>query len=177
MELGAGLCLPVAGVGVDYNETRPNTRAVSVVRGLIFATIFDVKSYPTTSHCTFTSSDPELQHYRGGPWVSGDGGLTWRWLLRDHVSGSVTYTQARLRCPGVSQTYSTTNFPQMAVDPSQPTEHIFLGGWGASVQGLTELQDGSWTYWDECGAPSSASTHGNINITTFINHHPSFSNI
>ena len=48
--VGAGLCLPVAGVGVDYNETRPNTRAVSVVRGLIFATIFDVKSYPTTSH-------------------------------------------------------------------------------------------------------------------------------
>jgi hypothetical protein len=163
--IGAGLCLPVAGAGADYNETRSNTRATAVVDGRIFVTVFDVKSFPTTSHCSFTYNDPELLHYRGGPWVSEDGGFRWRWLFRDARNGSATYPKARLRCPGVSDGYSTTNFPQMAIDPAAPTEHIFLGGWGSSAQGLTELRGGHWNYWDECGAPSSASTHGNINIT------------
>jgi hypothetical protein len=100
--------------------------------------------------------------------VSADQGMTWRWLFRD-ADGAASYTNARLRCPGVSQTYSTTNFPAIAVDPAQPTEHILLGGWGAAAQGLTALRDGKWKYWNACGAPTQASNSGNINISKDAN--------
>jgi hypothetical protein len=164
----AGLaCLPIAGKGADWNETRPNTRQVVISGGLVFVTIFDVKAHPAANNkpCTFTLTDPNLEHFRGGPWVSDDGGYSFRWLFKA-VDGRASYTAARLRCPGISSSYSTTNFPAMAVDPEESTGHVVLGGWGASAQGLTVLRNGTWRYWNDCGANSSAPNGGNLNIST-----------
>ena len=161
-------CLPIAGSGPDWNETHPNARSVVVAPGgLVFATIFDVKSHPASHNksCTFTQDDPTLQYFRGGPYVSADGGFSWRWLFRG-ADGVANYTAARLRCPGVPVSYSTTNFPAIAVDPAQPTDHMLLGGWGAAAQGLTALRDGQWRYWNDCGAPTAASNSGNLPINT-----------
>lgn len=96
-------CLPIAGAGADWNETHPNTRQVVVSAGLVFVTVFDVKAHPADvdKPCTFTLNDPTLKHYRGGPWVSSDGGFSFRWLFKA-AQGRANFTAARLRCPGVS---------------------------------------------------------------------------
>ena len=164
---GPAACLPIAGSGADYNESRPNTRSVVVSGGLVFVTVFDMKAHPAANNtpCAFTLEDPTLEHFRGGPWVSEDGGYSFRWLFKD-LGGRASYTAARLRCPGVSPSYSTTNFPALAVNPADPKGHVVLGGWGASAQGLTVLRDGKWRYWNDCGENSSAPSGGNLNIST-----------
>jgi hypothetical protein len=103
--------------------------------------------------CGFVWNDPNLTQYRGGPYVSDDGGVSFSWLFG---MPSSTYNAAALRCPGVAVDYSTTNFPWIAVDPTN-TDHLYLGGWGGG-QGLHELVNSSWINWDACPIAGAAAT-------------------
>jgi hypothetical protein len=77
----------------------------------------------------------------GGPWVSDDGGVGFASIFRE-----TGFRGAELRCPGVSVEYSTSNFPNVIVDPDD-TEHLWLAGWGPSGQGLHELLPKSNRSW------------------------------
>jgi hypothetical protein len=180
-------CLPI---NAQQSETHPNTASVVVAAGKVFVTVFDTAEAsegllgPCQGGAT-TRPDPMLRQYRGGPWMSQDGGRSFVQLFRVHP-----FRGASLRCPGVSCHYSTPNvsdraaqwppihdshafaaavlrwlagsrpavavacvqYPNMEVDPADPS-HLFLGGWGSAGpgQGITELVDGHWVYWDWCG--------------------------
>ena len=146
-------CLPI---NAKQNETHPNTATVTVTGGKVFVTIFDTSEADPAllGQCTGggeVRTDPSLKQYRGGAWMSEDGGVSFIHLFR-----TFPFTGAALRCPGVSVHYSTPNFPNVEVDPADPT-HLFLGGWGSAGpgQGLHELVGGKWIYWDWCGGNSS----------------------
>lgn len=136
-------CLPINS---QQNETHPNTRTAAIVNGLLFLSLWDNSEADVAAgvQCVHTHPDPDLKTFRGGPYVSDDGGVTFRWLFN-----TSSFKGAELRCPGVSVEYSTTNFPWLAVDPAD-SSHIFLGGW-AAAQGLHELvSSGSWINWNTC---------------------------
>ena len=129
------------------------TVGTAVISGRkLFVTIFDNAAAPEDAdECNFTRPDPDLKHYRGGPYVSSDGGVTFESLFERH-----SFTGVVIRCPGVSPRYSTSNFINIAVDPHDP-DHLFLGGWGAG-QGVHELRTGKWVYWDACNSTSGPSS-------------------
>ena len=115
-------CLPV---NFNQNETHPIIATVTVSSGMIFVTLFDTSEADVgvLGQCTGgeTCRDPKLQQYTGGPWMSSDGGVSFLYLFRQYP-----FTGAALRCPGIACEYSTTNFPNIEVDPTDAS-HIFLG--------------------------------------------------
>jgi hypothetical protein len=140
-------CLPVT---TQANRTHPNVRTVIAVDRptdtsgarnsssssggstdpLIFVTLWDEGWFDCAGG---TFADPNLTRFRGGPWVSADGGLSFRSLFAQPTP----FPNASLRCAGQPATYLSSNWPQMAVDPTDPG-HVLLAGWGAGGQGLHE---------------------------------------
>jgi hypothetical protein len=125
-------CLPLNS---KQNETHPNIATVTVSSEKIFVTLFDTSEADVglLGQCTGTETrqDPKLKQYTGGPWMSSDGGVSFIYLFRQYP-----FNGAALRCPGVACEYSTPNFPNIEVDPTDDS-HIFLGTWhpvcGASL--------------------------------------------
>jgi hypothetical protein len=144
-------CLPIA---TAVNETSPNTRKVVVVGSTLWVTVWDAKPYPTTESNCHTKPDPNLTHFRGGPWRSTDGGSTWSYLFAAAAAGSGGgFQNASIRCPDTPDHYAGTQFPELLVDPSVH-DHLFLGGW-AQGQGLSEIVgDGNVIGWNNCGSES-----------------------
>eukprot|EP01052_Picozoa_sp_SAG31_P001846 SAG31_NODE_62_length_28678_cov_21.548270_17_plen_371_part_00 len=115
-------CLPV---NAKQNETHPNVATVAVTSGKVFLTLFDTSEADVglLGQCEGGASrpDPNLKQYRGGPWMSTNGGVSFVHLFRQYP-----FRGATLRCPGTACEYSTPNFPNVAVDPADDS-HIFLG--------------------------------------------------
>jgi hypothetical protein len=141
--MGSGLhCLPTT---LQMNRTHPNVRTVVASGDLIYVTLWDEGWIP----CNGSESsyvDVNRSWYRGGAFVSGDGGKSFDWLF-----ASALFPNSTLRCTAQQPSkYITGNFPHIAVDPADP-RHILLAGWGNPGQGLYELEDGVWKQWGACG--------------------------
>lgn len=116
-------CLPI---NAKQNERHPNVATVAVVESRkIFVTLFDTSEADVRllGQCKggATRRDPNLMQYRGGPWMSTDGGASFVYLFRQYPFG-----EAAIRCPGIACEYSTPNFPNIEIDPADDS-HLFLG--------------------------------------------------
>lgn len=90
-------CLPTFG------GRPPEVRDVVVAGDLLYAAIWDGREHPDDAACAKggpLANDPELKHYRGGPYVSTDGGMTFSWLLTPEI-----FPNASMRCATGSDVY------------------------------------------------------------------------
>ena len=128
-------CLPV---NLDQNETHPNIASVTVSSENVFVTLFDTSEADVDllGQCKAgeTRRDPLLKQYTGGPWMSTDGGVSFVHLFRQYP-----FEGATIRCPGTACEYSTTNFPNIEVDPTNAS-HIFLGAQSICVDNFVGFQ-------------------------------------
>lgn len=162
------LYLPIierASLLSDRTEEHPNLRDLELLidddgNELLYVTVWD-RGYEdvdregcidaTDGTHRPSTGDPDLDYYRGGPYVSRDGGLTFEWLLTDH-DGDPLLDTVIYRCfEDSGEVYSTSHFWALEVDPSDP-EHFFVGVWGPNG-GIHEFRrealDGGWHWWGD----------------------------
>ena len=148
MGASTAACLPITE---QVNASHPNLRAVAARGKQVLVTAFEAGYAPNCSAGVLR--DRELQVYRGGPYISNDGGITFRWLLRDVA---YTYSNATIRCEGVDARYTTSQWPHMAVNwweeggngsAALPRTIIFAGH-GPMSQGIQEMSMGISTSTD-----------------------------
>lgn len=145
-------CLPIT---TQMNYTHPNARTVALGKsGTIIITLWDEGWAPCSSPERRYLRDPTLRWFKGGPFKSLDGGVTFQSLFRSPSNQSAAiFSGATLRCRGQPSKYLTSNWPHAHIDPAND-DHVLLAGWGFGGQGLYELGfvPGEWTEWASCNS-------------------------
>jgi hypothetical protein len=136
-------CLPVIA---SAGDSHPNLRGLVVSGSRIYVGVWDQGYATVTSGCNSSgaAADPSIARNQGGPWMSDDGGVTWRHLMKD-AAGNAKVDSLLYRCSASASGTSTATFlPWLSVDPSDP-EHVLVGAYGTN-SGLYELTatGGSW---------------------------------
>jgi photosystem II stability/assembly factor-like uncharacterized protein len=151
-------CLPVI---TSAGETHPNIRDLKLVAGSLYVTIWDSgHASEAGAGCDAAVdqdyfNDSALDYYRGGPYRSSDGGLSFDWLLKP--GGTVLFDAIRYRCDASGdETWDMTSLPFVEINPSNP-DQVILGAFGLRG-GIYELDLAASTYswYADCDTSTSA---------------------